>query len=86
MDNAMTMAEHRRAVDRRLLGRLAVFAAGVIALFAMAMVLFQHQAGAQINLQSIVCPILLQLRATFGALIAPIINALLAAFGCVISG
>ena len=86
MDNAMVMAEHGRGVDRRLLRRLAAFGAGVIAVFAMAMVLFQHQAGAQINIQQIVCPILISLANTFGQFFGSIFSALLAAFGCVISG
>lgn len=90
MENAMVLAEHGRALNRRMLGRLAVFTAGVAVLFALALLLFQQQAEAQINIQQFVCPLLINLRntlgAAFGAFVLPIINALLAAFGCVISG
>ena len=86
MDNAIVMAGHGRTVNQRLLGRLAVFAAGVTVLFALALLIFQQQADAQINIQQIVCPILISLRNVFGGFFAGIFDALLAAFGCVISG
>jgi hypothetical protein len=39
--------------------------------------------GSQFSIQAIVCPILLFLRAVFGAFLAGIFDALLAAFGCI---
>jgi hypothetical protein len=86
MDNAMTMAGHGRAVNRRLVTRLAVFTAGVGLVLALALVLLGGEANAQINFQQIVCPILLALQQALGGFFAAIFNALLAAFGCVISG
>lgn len=48
-------------------------------------------APAQINIQGIVCPILLSVRnafasGPFGGFVTPILNQLLAAFGCTASG
>lgn len=87
MDNAMVLAGQGRAMSRRLVGRLAMLVVGVSMVFALALVFFQQQAEAQlINIQAIVCPILLNLASVFGGFFAGIFNALLAAFGCVISG
>lgn len=87
MDNAMVLAGQGRAMSRRLLGRLAMLAVGVALVFAVALVFFQQQADAQlINIQQIVCPILINLAGVFGGFFASIFNALLVAFGCGISG
>lgn len=86
MDNAMTMAGHGRAVNRRILTRFAVVALGVSLVVAVAMALLGGPAQAQIDFQSIVCPILLALANGLGGFFQVIINALLEAFGCVISG
>jgi hypothetical protein len=86
MDNAMTMAGHGRAVNRRILTRFAVVTLGVSLVVAVAMVLAGGAANAQIDFDNIICAILLSLANAFGGFFAFIFNALLAAFDCVISG
>ena len=86
MDNATLVAEHGRAISKRLLVRLSMIAVGLSLAFAVITALFQREADAQINFFSFICPILISLANAFGAFFGGIFNALLAAFGCSISG
>lgn len=90
MENATVLAGHGRAVSRRVMLRGAAAAVTLALAFAVVMTLLQGRAEAQINIQQIVCPILINVANVFGSffggIVTPILNALLAAFGCVISG
>jgi hypothetical protein len=73
--------ERNHALVRRITSLGAATAAAATMLFIVATNAAASPV-AQINLQAIVCPILLAIRGIFGGLIASIVDRLLQGFGC----